>query len=191
MVAKKMWAQTLTGPCTFELGDVAAPTRDSLRVGDVLLRLLAGGICGSVSPVTIPAEYGGLPKSPLGAPLREVVGEVVATRDPSLAARDRVVGWASSINGVCEYVIAEVDGLATFDPDLAPAAAVMLLPLACVLWVMQRASPAAGKRVAVIWQGPIGVLFSHVLGSLGAGCVRASIESIDPKSRPHSASIGM
>jgi L-iditol 2-dehydrogenase len=174
-----MWAQTLTGPGTFELGVVAAPDEGSLRPGDVLLRVLAGGICGSdlpffrggLSPVSIPGENGGLPTSPAGAPLHEIVGEVMATRDPSLVVGDRVVGWASGTNGLCEYVMAEADGLATFDPGLPPATAIMLQPLACVLGVTERLSPVAGKRVAVIGQGPIGVLFSYVLDRMGAGGV--------------------
>lgn len=182
-----MWAQTLIGPGTFELGECAAPDQRSLRAGHVVLRVLAGGICGSdlpffrgsLSPISISHGNGELPRSPSGAPMHEIVGEVVATRDPSLAVGDRAVGWASGSNGLCEYVVAEASGLMRFDPGLSPATAVMLQPLACVLGVTRRLPSIEGKHVAVIGQGPIGILFSHVLHNLGARCVTG----VDPVDR--------
>ena len=57
-----------------------------------------------------------------GFPIHEVVGEVVASRHRSIGIGDRVVGWASGFDGLMEYVVADGDGLAPYDPALDAAA---------------------------------------------------------------------
>lgn len=45
-----MRAEQLVAPFRFESVEVSAPTADRLQAGDVLLRVLATGICGSDLP---------------------------------------------------------------------------------------------------------------------------------------------
>ena len=117
--------------------------------------------------------------------MHEVVGEVVASRDPNLRLGARVVGWASSANAMAEYVITDGLGLYEYDPELRATQAVMLQPLACVIDALERVPNIEGATVAVIGQGPIGVLFSHVLKSLGA----SSVTGIDRVDRADVASV--
>jgi threonine dehydrogenase-like Zn-dependent dehydrogenase len=151
-----------------------------LATGEVLLRVVAGAICGSDLPhfrgqVPMPAA-GGVGASlfdahgepPPGFPLHEVVGEVIASRAGSVDVGTRVVGWASRVDGLSEYVVARADGLYPLDRRWPAHIGVLLQPLACVLSAVERLQQAAAPRAAVIGQGPIGLLFSHVLKSRGA-----------------------
>lgn len=170
-----MWAQVLVAPSRFALVDVPRPDESDLPDGQVLVRTLAGGICGSDLPnfrgqVSLVVKGGsdagtaGVP----GFPMHEIVGEIVASRHPAHTVGDRVVGWASGLNGLAEYVVSKGDGLQTFPAALAPEIAIMLQPVACAIYAVERIPGLPGSDVAVIGQGPIGLLFSHVSKTFGA-----------------------
>lgn len=165
-----MWAKVLTGPFTFDTVDLPSPSAADLAEGEVLLRVLAAGLCGSDGPfyrgaVNVWNESTG--PAP-GFPLHEVVGEVVASRSPNHDPGDRVVGWATRYDGLQELIVSDGESLWAYDPALEPTQAIMLQPLACVLYAADRIGDVSGLHCAVIGQGPIGVLFSHVLRNRGA-----------------------
>ncbi|WP_276971805.1 alcohol dehydrogenase catalytic domain-containing protein [Ferrimicrobium acidiphilum] len=169
-----MWSYILIAPARFERVEVPTPGVDSVPDGWVRLKLLAGGICGSDLPyfkgqnqILSPEA---VPRGPrqVGKPLHEIVGEIVLSKHLDHAIGDRVVGWASRGDGLAEYVVSSGDRLVKFDSALSSEHAVMIQPLACVLHAMNRLEPVEGKHVAVLGQGPIGLLFSHVAKSRGA-----------------------
>jgi threonine dehydrogenase-like Zn-dependent dehydrogenase len=173
-----MWAQTLVAPARFEMQDVQAPEEGDVGADEVLLRVLAGGICGSDLPYfkgapqlgTVGGPHPYRPYRP-GFPLHEVVGEVMVSRHPEVRVGTRVVGWASKTDAMSEYLIARGAGLGEYDPELPPATAILLQPLACVLYALEQVPDIEGARAAVIGLGPIGVLFAHALKELGASHV--------------------
>jgi threonine dehydrogenase-like Zn-dependent dehydrogenase len=169
-----MWSYTLVGPARFEKIEVPTPGANSVPDGWVSLKLLAGGICGSDLPyfrghnqIFSPEAATRGPRQ-AGKPLHEIVGEVVLSNHPDHIIGDRVVGWASRGDALAEYVVSSGDRLAKFDPALSSEHAVMIQPLACVIHAMNRLAPVEGKHVAVLGQGPVGLLFSHVAKSRGA-----------------------
>ncbi len=180
-----MWAQVLDGPFRFQQVEVAAPDPAGLRRGHVLLAPRAGAICGSDLPnfrgAVFPhpaAEDGwGATRAP-GFPMHEVVGEIVASEHPEHSVGDLVVGWASMFDAMAELVVTDGDGLARYDTGLPPTTAVMLQPLACVLYAVEQLGDISGQHVAVLGQGPIGLLFSHVLKNRGAARV-TGVDRID------------
>jgi threonine dehydrogenase-like Zn-dependent dehydrogenase len=187
-----MWAQTLSGPFRFEQVEIAAPDPARLAPRQVLLATRAGAICGS----DLPNFRGGLWPHPAaedgwgatrapGFPMHEIVGEVVASRHPDHEPGDVVVGWASMFDGIAELVVTDGDGLAGYDAHLSPTTAVMLQPLACVLYAVEQLGDVTGRTVAVLGQGPIGLLFSHVLKARGA----ARVTGVDPVDRTDVAAV--
>ena len=174
-----MWAQQLTAPGTFAEVEADVPGPGDLRNGEVLLDVLAGGVCGSDLPPfkgVVPlfmGEAGSAPSWPTGFPMHEVVGRVVASRHPDHPADSTVVGWGTNFNVMSERIVSLGDDLAEVDHSLPPEIAVMLQPLACVIYALEQIPSLAGKHVAVLGQGPIGLLFSHVAKSLGAQTVTA------------------
>ncbi|BBX09319.1 zinc-binding dehydrogenase [Mycolicibacterium aichiense] len=177
-----MWCYRLVAPYTFERVTVLDPSHDRLRDGQVLLKFLAAGICGSDIPGfkgvqgRLPGDTGALAAELAGFPVHEIVGEVLASNHPEHQPGDRVVGWASGFDGLMEFVISDGNGLAPYDPSLSPAHAVGLQPLACILYALEQLPRLDGKRVAVIGQGSIGLLFSFAAKSAGA----AHVIGVDP-----------
>ncbi|MGW0158219.1 zinc-binding dehydrogenase [Mycobacterium sp. NPDC003323] len=180
-----MWSYRLTAPYTLERTDVPEPDPATLADGQVLLDFLAAGICGSDLPGyrgtqgKLPGDTGCSAAGMAGFPIHEIAGEVLASAHPDHTAGDRVVGWASGFDGLQARVIADGDGLYRHATDLEPAQAIGLQPLACVLYAVEQLGDVTGKRVAVIGQGSIGLLFSHVAKAVGA----AHVTGVDPIDR--------
>lgn len=172
-----MWAYRLCAPGRFERVEVPAPRESDLAEGQVLLRALAGGICGSDLPTfrgavfPHPRDQSGYSGLAPGLPMHEIVGEIVASRHSALRPGDRVVGWASGFDALAEFVVSDGNGLIDCDPGLPATTAVAIQPLACVLFAVEQLGDLAGVRAAVLGQGPIGLLFSHVLSRRGAHVV--------------------
>ena len=179
-----MWAYRLAAPNRLERIEVERPNADDLAPGQVLVRMLVGGICGSDIPrfagrpwVKEPHLVMSYPGRP-GNPFHEIVGEVVASKDDTLAVGERVVGWSARADGLAEYAIAAGDSVYAYDKSLPPSEAVVLQPLACVVSALRRV-PAASHAYAILGTGAIGVLFGHVLKSRGD----AEVIGVDPVDR--------
>jgi L-iditol 2-dehydrogenase len=180
-----VWSYRIIAPYLFERTTIGDKTPECLAEGEVLLRLMAAGVCGSDLPAfrgtrgRIPGDDGASAAEKDGFPIHEVVGEVIASRHPDHRRGDRVVGWASGFDGMMERVVTDGNGLAPYDPALTPARAVGLQPLACVLYACEQLPDLTGCHVAVIGQGSIGLLFSYVAKAAGA----LRVTGVDPIDR--------
>jgi threonine dehydrogenase-like Zn-dependent dehydrogenase len=180
-----VWSYRIVAPYVFERTSIPDKTPECLAEGQVLLRFLAAGVCGSDLPAfrgaqgRLPGDDGASAAEKNGFPIHEVAGEVIASRHPEHRSGDRVVGWASGFDGLMERVVSDGDGLAPYDPALTPAQAVGLQPLACVLYACEQLPDLTGKHVAIIGQGSIGLLFSYVAKAAGA----RRVTGVDPVDR--------
>ncbi|MDT5337166.1 MAG: hypothetical protein QOD90_2671 [Mycobacterium sp.] len=180
-----MWSYRLVAPYTFERTEIQERSPESLSDGQVLLRFLAAGVCGSDLPGfrgtqgKLPGDTGASAAEMDGFPVHEIAGEVLASRHPDHRHGDHVVGWASGFDGLMGRVIADGNGLISYDPSLTPGLAIGLQPLACVLYAIEQLPDLAGRRVAVIGQGSIGLLFSYVAKAFGA----SHVTGVDPADR--------
>jgi 2-dehydropantoate 2-reductase len=174
----------LVAPHEFRRVRVPVPGAAGLEPGQVVLEVLAGGICGSDLPYVSGRVHSAIPDTADGAahvpgfPLHEVAGRVVASADPELAAGDRVVGWASRWAGLAGVVVNDASDLFAHDPGLAPAEAVVLQPLACVLAAFDDLGDVRGHPVTVLGLGPIGLLLCHVAKARGAARV-TGVDRVD------------
>ena len=181
-----MWAYRMRAPRTLERAEVADLQPHDLAPDSLLLRPLHGGICGSDYPSyrglrsQVVLETGELAAEHAGYPLHEVVGEVLADPTGTHAPGTVVVGWATGFDALAERVATRASSVVAVPDDVAVGDAVVLQPLACVLFTMDRISDVLrGARVAIIGLGPIGLLFAHVAKQLGA----AEVTGIDPVDR--------
>ncbi|WIM86964.1 zinc-binding dehydrogenase [Candidatus Mycobacterium wuenschmannii] len=180
-----MWCYRLTAPYQFERIAIDEKTPESLADGQVLLRFLAAGVCGSDMPAfrgvrgLLPGDHGRSGAEKDGFPIHEVVGEVLASRNDRHRPGDRVVGWASGFDGLMERVITDGNQVASYDPTLSPAQAIGLQPLACVLYAIEQLPDLAGRHVGVIGQGSIGLLFAAAAKAAGA----RQVTGVDPIDR--------
>ncbi|MGP2440106.1 zinc-dependent alcohol dehydrogenase [Streptomyces sp. JW3] len=180
-----MWAVSSAGPYRLTWGEAPAPQPEALGHGEVLVRTLAGGICGSDLPFFAGHPSPMVPAGAHGFPLHEIAGEVVASRDDDLAVGALVVGWATGMDGLAEYVLSAGTSLHAFSPELDPGVAILLQPLACVLYAVEQIGDVEGKSVAVLGVGPIGALFAHVLKAKGASRV-IGVDRVDRADVRHS-----
>jgi L-iditol 2-dehydrogenase len=189
-----MWAQRLIAPGQFEKIEIPDLTAADVPDGHVLLRTLAGGICGSDLPTFRGASFphakdaGGLIGRVPGLPMHEVAGEVLVSKDPAVGVGDHVVGWASNFDAIAQYTVSSGTDLARYDPALPATTAIAIQPLACVLYAVGQMGPIpAATRAAVLGQGPIGLLFSHVLHDRGV-----TVTGVDRVNRAqHAATFGV
>ena len=174
-----MWAYTLTAPRHFERVDVPEPVESALKDRQVIIRMLAGAVCGSdlapfkghhVEHAQFAGDYA---PNYTGYPMHEVVGEVVASRSPELSTGTRVVGWAGHHDALAEYVVTSDDVVTVDDSGLDPTISILIQTLACVSYAVDRLGDVEGHHTAVLGQGPIGTLFSHLLKVRGAAKVTA------------------
>jgi L-iditol 2-dehydrogenase len=177
-----MWAYVLDGPMRLERVEVPDPLDSELPQGRVLLRFLAGGLCGSDLPafkgLQRLIDQGRSNEPVVGAPMHEIVGEVVRSNDPTTVEGSFVVGWAEQSNALAEYVVTGSRSVYAYRAPYAPEVAILIQPLACVLNAADRFPDFSGQHVAVIGMGPIGVLFAHVLKQRGAAFV-TGVDRID------------
>jgi len=180
----KVWSYALTAPRTFNRIDVPAPVAADLGDGQVLLRTLTVGVCGSDLPLYLGRHSGreddrGRGGAGLtGYPAHEIVGQVVAATSPDFPVGATAVGWATYVDALSEYVVTQASDLLPY-AGLRPELAIAVQPLACVLATMARLPDVRGRTVAVLGQGPIGILFSYLLKAAGA----AHVIGVDPLDR--------
>ena len=171
-----MWAQRLIGPRKFEWVSIPQPSADSLREGDVLIKLGAAGICGSDLPLFL--GYAAVDGSTDGMPIHEIVGEVVASKSAGFKPGQRVVGLHEGRAGLQEFVTNGERFLHVMNNELDDVRATVIQPVATVLNGLARLPKIEGKRAAVIGLGPIGMIFTHALKSFGAKTV-VGIDMVD------------
>ncbi|MFV0463077.1 MAG: zinc-binding dehydrogenase [Nostocoides sp.] len=175
-----MRAAFLAEPGRLSVAEVDEPTAADLEPGQVLVEVLAGGICGSDMPFFrgSPNRWAGsswrgrgaAPGQP-GFPMHEVAGRALASRTEDIPVGSHVVGWANEFNGLADKVRTDGHSLAPYEKTLAAPNAVLAQPLACVLYAVERLGNVVGLRCAVIGLGAIGMLFAHVLTAKGGDVV--------------------
>jgi L-iditol 2-dehydrogenase len=181
-----MTVPLLSAPSTFSFVSVPRPTAAALAPGQALVRVAAGGICGSDLPYfrgTPLPGYNGAAPATAGYPMHEIAGELVAARSgpdgvEAPPAGSQVVGWATSYDGLADYVVTDVAGIAPYPAGLAAEDAVLIQPLACVLYAVARLGDVSGLDCAVLGLGSIGLLFCHVLRDRGAAHV-VGVDRVD------------
>ena len=144
--------------------------------------MVAGGICGSDVPFFRGAPvppYAGGGAAPVGFPMHEIVGDVVACgAGADVREGTRVVGWADHFDGLADHVVTSAASVAPCPDGWAPEEAVLIQPLACVLYAVERLGDVRGRHCAVVGLGPIGLLFGHVLRDRGARLV-SGVDRVD------------
>lgn len=164
-----MRAIQFVGPRKIILRD-DAPEPEPLD-GEVLVRCDYVALCGTnMGPYMADGPWAKLqPTSPPGWLGHENIGTIVASRLPGWEPGTLVLAHPEDYNGFAEFIRAKARGLARLPSGLAdPAAMVVAQPLATVLRALVRTGPVINQRCAVVGQGPMGLIFTHLLGRMGA-----------------------
>jgi threonine dehydrogenase-like Zn-dependent dehydrogenase len=147
-----------------DVDELRMPVKD-----EVIVTAETGCLCGSDIPFFSERQ----PSYPLppGLSLHEIVGRVTATRSASFSVGDRVLAMPPGLLGCAERLRLGADRLVPIDDALSNEAAVLSQPMATVLSALSTVPNVVGATVAVVGQGPIGLLFDACLSHLGAARV--------------------
>ena len=171
-----MKAMQVTAPRRLELVDLPLPEPGN---GQVLVRLEALSICGTdMMLYRHPQPEESYPLTP-GTPCHECAGTIVESRAPGWTEGQRVIYLpALNLNGGAEYAVAGPPDLVAVPSESNlvegnPANSdlgewLMCQPWGTVLFSLERVGPVIGKRVVVLGQGCIGLLFTATLRRMGA-----------------------
>jgi threonine dehydrogenase-like Zn-dependent dehydrogenase len=159
-----MNAGQITGLGRIELVD--GGRQRALADGEVIVAPETGCLCGSDIPYFNEAQE----RYPLalGLSLHEIVGRVIDSSSRTFQAGDRVLAMPLGLRGLFEHLTIADDRLVRIDPQLDNDAAVLAQPMATVFSALSTLPGLIGSTVAIVGQGPIGLLFNACVSSLGA-----------------------
>ncbi|MHC4569079.1 MAG: zinc-dependent alcohol dehydrogenase [Planctomycetota bacterium] len=139
--------------------------------GEVLVRCTHVGLCGSnISQYLGQGFWGdGEFPNPVGWSGHENVGIIAESRSDKWKEGELVLALPEGPYGFAEYILSRPPGIARLPRDAAdPAKLVVAQPLATVLRALTRTGEVNNQTCAVIGQGPMGLIFTHVLRLMGA-----------------------
>lgn len=164
----------VTGPRRLQLKEAPVPEPAD---GEVLVKLEAMSVCGSdMMAYRHPQPEEEYPLGE-GIPCHECAGTIVQSQIAEWPVGRRVIYLpALNLNGGSEYVVAQPETLVSLPDDGDMGQWLMCQPWGTVLYALEKVGPVAGKNVAVLGQGCIGLLFTMTLKQMGA----RKIIAIDP-----------
>jgi L-iditol 2-dehydrogenase len=145
--------------------------------GDVLVRCSHVALCGSnMGQYTGEGLWGDIDfPRPVGWNGHENIGTIVESRCDGWKEGTLVLAQPNGYYGFAEYIISRPPAIARLPQDAPdPAALVVAQPLATVLRALARTDGVINQSCAVIGQGPMGLIFTHVLRLMGASMVIAT-----------------
>jgi len=139
--------------------------------GEVLVQCKYVALCGTnMGPYLGDGRWADLQRtSPPGWLGHENIGIIVESRCKGWEVGTPVLAHPEDYNGFAEFIRSKAQGLARLPPDVPDLAAMVVAqPLATVLRALARTGNVIQNRCAVVGQGPMGLIFTHLLGRMGA-----------------------
>lgn len=172
-----MKALQVIQPRNFIQLQVSQPDIKSAGADRILVRPDWVSMCGSDIPFFTGNKRHKTYPLPVGAPIHECLGQVVESSSSIFQPGDSVIAIPEGDQGLAEYFVAQAAKAAKVPADLEDnGTACLIQPLSTVINAVDRLGDVAGKSVAVIGLGSIGLLFCWLLRKRGV----AWIVGIDP-----------
>jgi len=145
--------------------------------GEVLVRCSHVAICGSnISQYLGKGFWGnGDFPNPIGWSGHENIGTIVESYCDGWEEGELVLALPEGPYGFAEYIVSKPPAIARLPqnaPD--PAGLIVAQPLATVLRALTQYDGVNGQTCAVVGQGPMGLIFTHILRLMGASTVIAA-----------------
>ena len=188
-----MFAAQIVAPRLTKIVDVAEP--ELAGNGQVKIKMERGCLCGSDSPLfdydlnQIIDEAGRDPARRMSIPfidyrkgdpypmrvgqsIHECLGTVVQSTSPRFSEGDFVLALPSAHDGLVEYMVADANRAIHLPEDAVSKEEILMTqPLGTVVWACQKLGNLMDLDIVVAGQGPMGLLFTHMLANLGARTV--------------------
>lgn len=159
----------IVSPGKLEFVDTPLPDLDKIEGQPILVRLHAGVLCASDFPRFVGGAFNIQFPRPLGDSLHELIGEVVDSRSERFKPGDWTLAIPPDQRGLSDHFVADASMAVPLPMDYEPREHLILAqPLGTVIWAARKLPNLLGLDVAIVGQGPIGLMFSHLLSNLGA-----------------------
>lgn len=167
----------VTRPRSFQTVQAPTPHLTASSPEQIIVKTAWVSMCGSDIPFfTGSKRFKSYPLPP-GCPIHECLGQVVESSSSLFQAGDTVVAIPDGDQGLAQWFIAQAQKAVRLPADLAESPTSCLIqPLSTVLNAVDRLGDVAGKSVAVVGLGSIGLMFCWLLKLRGAG----RVAGIDP-----------
>jgi len=145
--------------------------------GEVLVRCSHVAICGSnMGQYTGKGLWGDIDfPNPVGWSGHENIGTIVESHCDDWEEGALVLALPEGPYGFAEYIVSRPPAIARLPQDTAdPAALVVAQPLATILRALKRTGSVINQSCAVVGQGPMGLILTHILRLMGASKVIAT-----------------
>ena len=145
--------------------------------GEVLVKCSHIALCGSnMGQYTGEGLWADIEfPNPVGWAGHENIGTIVESRCDGWEPGELVLAQPHGYYGFAEYIVSRPPAIARLPKDAADIAALVVAqPLATVLRALTKTENIIAKRCAVVGQGPMGLIFTHVLRLMGASGVIAT-----------------
>ena len=169
-----MKAAQIVAPRQIEIIDIDRPDISSDPEGVVLIKNHMNAICGTDMPSFVmehPADA--YPLSP-GMTIHECIGEVVESKSDRFKEGDAVLALPGRPGGLSEYFVANEAVTVPLVEFERKDCILMSQPLGTVIWACSKLGNLLNQDVVVVGQGPMGLLFTHLVSNLGAKTVIAT-----------------
>ena len=169
-----MKAAQIVAPRQIEMIDIDKPDISSDPEGVVLIKNHMNAICGTDMPSFVmehPADA--YPLSP-GMTIHECIGEVAASKSDRFKEGDAVLALPGRPGGLSEYFVANEAVTVPLVAFERKDCILMSQPLGTVIWACSKLGNLLNQDVVVVGQGPMGLLFTHLVSNLGAKTVIAT-----------------
>lgn len=177
-----MLTSDLRGPGSIGLQEVPLPSPED---GDLLLRIISVGICGSdISSVKTGRITVGLPTVP-GASGHECVGEVVESRAPGHRAGDCVLALPPRDNGFAEYLAVPASACLPIPEGMSLEAGLLAQQLGTVIHALRPVGSLLDRTIAIVGQGPAGLDFLALALAMGA----RRVVGVEPRAARRAAAL--
>jgi threonine dehydrogenase-like Zn-dependent dehydrogenase len=164
-----MKAGHIVAPRQLEIVDTEVPSLDDLPGEPILVRLHAGVLCASDFPRYTGGAFNVEFPRPVGDSLHECIGQVIESRSPRFQPGDMTLAIPPDQRGLSECFVTDAASAVSLpSPYVHSDEMILGQPLGTVIWAARKLPNLLDLDVAVIGQGPIGLMFTHLLANMGA-----------------------
>ena len=161
----------IVAPRQIEIVDIEQPNLADYPEGTVIIKTVHSAVCGTDMPSFVlehPAD-----SYPLGAGLsiHEAIGIVTESTSDKFKVGDEVLALPRYIGGLSEYFLSDESVTLPLMDYPRKDCILMSQPLGTVVWACRKLPNLLNLDTVVIGQGPMGLLFTHLLSNLGAKTV--------------------
>jgi threonine dehydrogenase-like Zn-dependent dehydrogenase len=161
-------AAQIVAPRRLEWIETPRPSLDDLAGESVLVHFEAGVLCASDFPRFLGGAFNVEFPRPVGDSLHEIIGQVVESRSPRFQPGDSVLSIPPDQRGLSEYFLADASMTVPLPEFQHRERLILAQPLGTIIWAARKLSNLIDRDVVVIGQGPIGLLWDHLLANMGA-----------------------